>query len=74
MKRCTHTPTCRVSSHADLMAAMKDPNEPVASVHCCDREPCRAWATFEVQGQTGKPAVAYRFDGSVSDRIQVAQS
>jgi hypothetical protein len=51
---CTHAATVRVSSHADLGYATGP--EPMASVYCCDREKCRAEATFWVQGTTGRQA------------------
>jgi hypothetical protein len=51
---CTHAATVRVSSHADSMNATG--SEPMASVYCCDRDKCRAEATFWVQGSTGRQA------------------
>lgn len=43
MSACRHKPTCRVSSHIDLVAATLV-GEPTASILCCDREACRSWS------------------------------
>ncbi len=53
---CSHKPTHRVSSHADIQAAA-DAGEAMASTYTCLREKCLAEATFWVQGSTGKTAV-----------------
>ena len=54
--KCRHKATRRVSSHLDLQAGYES-NEPFASTHVCDREPCLDDAKEWLRASTRRDAV-----------------